>query len=228
MTPPPSAPPLSQRRMGGVSIAKVRGCISLSQSIRFPMPSSPNPFSQDWEKGSYFQVPLPILGEGFRVRVTELRCTRFDKQKSLKPKKNEIKNRDWGERVSIRGTSVNTAKKPHKSRLAVDRDAKTNNAVPKTAPFPQMQFPTPDKCRNRDRERPDRVRHECAIDFPKLATIDFVNSCRYGWLPTRKPRRLIADPKPFATRLVAAIADRARLELRLVRRPHPSRSTTYR
>jgi hypothetical protein len=34
------------------------------------LPSSPNPFSQIWEKGSQnFKVPLPDLGEGFRVRV---------------------------------------------------------------------------------------------------------------------------------------------------------------
>jgi len=34
------------------------------------LPSSPNPFSQIWEKGSQnFKVPLPYLGEGFRVRA---------------------------------------------------------------------------------------------------------------------------------------------------------------
>jgi hypothetical protein len=34
------------------------------------LPSSPNPFSQIWEKGSEtFKVPLPDLGEGFRVRA---------------------------------------------------------------------------------------------------------------------------------------------------------------
>jgi hypothetical protein len=34
------------------------------------LPSSPNPFSQIWEKGSEtFKVPLPSLGEGFRVRA---------------------------------------------------------------------------------------------------------------------------------------------------------------
>jgi hypothetical protein len=34
------------------------------------LPSSPNPFSQIWEKGSEtFKVPLPYLGEGFRVRA---------------------------------------------------------------------------------------------------------------------------------------------------------------
>jgi hypothetical protein len=34
------------------------------------LPSSPNPFSQIWEKGSQnFKVPLPCLGEGFRVRA---------------------------------------------------------------------------------------------------------------------------------------------------------------
>jgi len=34
------------------------------------LPSSPNPESQIWEKGSQnFKVPLPYLGEGFRVRA---------------------------------------------------------------------------------------------------------------------------------------------------------------
>jgi len=34
------------------------------------LPSSPNPFSQIWEKGSQnFKVPLPDIGEGFRVRA---------------------------------------------------------------------------------------------------------------------------------------------------------------
>jgi hypothetical protein len=34
------------------------------------LPSSPNPFSQIWEKGSEtIKVPLPSLGEGFRVRA---------------------------------------------------------------------------------------------------------------------------------------------------------------
>jgi hypothetical protein len=34
------------------------------------LPSSPNPFSHIWEKRSQnFKVPLPSLGEGFRVRA---------------------------------------------------------------------------------------------------------------------------------------------------------------
>jgi len=34
------------------------------------LPSSPNPESHIWEKGNQnFKVPLPILGEGFRVRA---------------------------------------------------------------------------------------------------------------------------------------------------------------
>jgi hypothetical protein len=33
-------------------------------------PSSPNPFSHIWEKGSEnFKVPRPKMGEGFRVRA---------------------------------------------------------------------------------------------------------------------------------------------------------------
>jgi len=38
-------------------------------------PSSPSPFSQNWEKGSEIKVPLPKLGEGFRVRATKVGCT---------------------------------------------------------------------------------------------------------------------------------------------------------
>jgi hypothetical protein len=33
------------------------------------LPSSPSPFSQNWEKGSRSEVPLPELGEGFRERA---------------------------------------------------------------------------------------------------------------------------------------------------------------
>jgi len=34
------------------------------------LPSSPSPFYQIWEKGSQnFKVPLPDMGEGFRVRA---------------------------------------------------------------------------------------------------------------------------------------------------------------
>jgi hypothetical protein len=39
-------------------------------SLNTDLPSSPGPFSQNWEKGSErLEVPLPMLGEGFRVRA---------------------------------------------------------------------------------------------------------------------------------------------------------------
>jgi hypothetical protein len=38
-------------------------------------PSSPNPFSQKREKGRPIQSPSPDLGEGFRVRVTQMGCS---------------------------------------------------------------------------------------------------------------------------------------------------------
>jgi hypothetical protein len=40
------------------------------------LPSSPNPFSQNGEKGSQIQSPSPALGEGFRVRATKVTCSR--------------------------------------------------------------------------------------------------------------------------------------------------------
>ena len=39
-------------------------------------PSSPSPFSQAWEKGSQFKVPLPKLGEGFRERASHVESLR--------------------------------------------------------------------------------------------------------------------------------------------------------
>jgi hypothetical protein len=55
-------------------MAGLKGNIKIRNIIRplaqmQNLPSSPNPFSQLWEKGSQFQVPLPSLGEGFRVRA---------------------------------------------------------------------------------------------------------------------------------------------------------------
>jgi len=61
-------------RRGEVEEMGSCSCLSRGEHLTFaidpiPMPSSPNPFSQDWEKGRSIKVPLPRLGEGFRERA---------------------------------------------------------------------------------------------------------------------------------------------------------------
>jgi len=50
--------------LGGISLDTDPPTLREEQSS-----TSPDPFSQFWEKGSeWLEVPLPMLGEGFRVR----------------------------------------------------------------------------------------------------------------------------------------------------------------
>jgi hypothetical protein len=50
------------------------GCIPLVQDCPHPPAPSPN-FER---RGARFKVPLPELGEGFRVRATQVGCTPAD------------------------------------------------------------------------------------------------------------------------------------------------------
>jgi hypothetical protein len=53
-----------------LSFVLCKGFRRSSTLMNKDLPSSPNPFSQIWEKGSEtIKVPLPSLGEGFRVRA---------------------------------------------------------------------------------------------------------------------------------------------------------------
>jgi hypothetical protein len=40
-------------------------------------PHPPAPSLKKGRRGDRFKVPLPLLGEGFRVRVTQMGCSQF-------------------------------------------------------------------------------------------------------------------------------------------------------